>query len=167
MNVIHFTSCPDDPGDQTLRQKAASVKDINDRVRELVAGMRALMVKDKGVGLAAPQVGMLQRVFVTHADGDEFRVFINPSVLWTSQEQAVYEEGCLSLPGIWAEVVRPRAIKIQAWNEKGRAFTLDASGILARVIQHEYDHLQGVLFIDRVDQARRDKLLAKIAKAKK
>jgi peptide deformylase len=128
--------------------------------------MQRLMLEDKGVGLAAPQVGLLQRVFITHAEGDQPRVFINPAIIWTSQEQVKYEEGCLSLPGLWAEVVRPQSIKIQAWNEKGRAFTLEASGILARVIQHEHDHLEGMLFIDRLNEEKRNKLLAKLAAKK-
>jgi peptide deformylase len=167
MEVIHFAHCDDAPGDKTLRQKAGPVRDINDKIRETVTEMRRLMEKDKGVGLAAPQVGLLQRIFVTHAEGDQFRVFINPAIIWTSQEQAKYEEGCLSLPGLWAEVIRPQSIRIQAWNEKGRAFTLEVSGILARVIQHEYDHLEGVLFIDRVNEVKRNKLLAKLGQAAK
>ncbi|MDR2182283.1 MAG: peptide deformylase [Treponema sp.] len=165
MEVIHFAQCDDAPGDKTLREKAAPVKDIDDKIRETAAEMRRLMEKDRGVGLAAPQVGILRRLFVTHAEGDQFRVFINPAITWTSQEQVKYEEGCLSLPGIWAEVVRPQSIRIQAWNENGRAFTLEVSGILARVIQHEYDHLEGVLFIDRVNEVKRNKLLAKIGQA--
>jgi peptide deformylase len=109
-------------------------------------------------------VGFLKRIFVTHAEGDEIRVFINPSIIWTSQEQSNIEEGCLSIPGFWAVVKRPGKIKIQAWNEKGRAFTLEVSGMLARVIQHEYDHLEGILFIDRINEAKREKYLAKLNK---
>jgi peptide deformylase len=166
MEVIHFAHCDDAPGDKTLRQKAKSVKDINDKTRETIAEMQRLMMEDKGVGLAAPQIGLLQRIFITHAEGDQFRVFINPAIIWTSQEQVKYEEGCLSLPGLWAEVIRPQSIKVQAWNEKGRAFTLEVSGMLARVIQHEYDHLEGVLFIDRLTEEKRNKLLDKLAAKK-
>jgi len=75
-----------------------------------------------------------------------------------------FEEGCLSVPGIYTNVIRPKAVKIQAWNEKGRPFTIEASGILARVILHEYDHLEGILFIDRIPEQKRDRILAKIDK---
>ncbi|MEJ5188891.1 MAG: peptide deformylase, partial [Breznakiellaceae bacterium] len=88
------------------------------------------------------------------------RVFINPSIIQTSPELTEYEEGCLSIPGLYGEVKRPEAVRIQAWNERGRPFTLDAEGLLARVIQHEYDHLEGVLFIDRLSEPKRKKLLA-------
>ena len=150
--------------DRILREKARPVKDINGEIRQIAGDMMDAMHRDKGVGLAAPQVGFLRRIFVTHAEGDEPRVFINPSIIRTSQEEVNYEEGCLSLPGIWAEIRRPESITIQAWNEKGRAFTLEAAGILARVIQHEYDHLEGILFIDRVNEAKREKLLARLSK---
>jgi peptide deformylase len=167
MKVLTFKNCPDSPNDETLRQKAKPVKDINDDLRKTVLEMLEIMHKGRGVGLAGPQVGLIKRIFVTHAEGDKSRVFINPSIIWTSQEQVRYEEGCLSVPGLWADVVRPEAIKIQAWNEKGRAFTLEVSGILARVIQHEYDHLEGILFIDRLDEAAREKILAKLKKQKR
>jgi peptide deformylase len=164
MHVLTFENSCDSEQDRMLRQKAKPVKDINNELRETAARMLELMHKDKGVGLAGPQVGLSRRIFVTHAEGDEPRVFINPSLIWTSQEQVKYEEGCLSVPGLWAEVVRPEKIKVQAWNENGRAFTLEASGVLARVIQHEYDHLEGRLFIDRLDEVKREKLLAKLKK---
>jgi peptide deformylase len=83
----------------------------------------------------------------------------------TSQELVKYEEGCLSVPGVWAEVIRPKAVRIQAWNEKGKPFTLDAAGILARAILHEYDHLDGTLFLDRLPELKRHKLIAKFEKA--
>jgi peptide deformylase len=121
----------------------------------------------KGVGLAGPQVGLLERIFVVYMDRDIPRVFINPSIVMTSQEEAKYEEGCLSLPGLWADVIRPAAVRIQAWNEKGRPFTLDAEGMLARIILHEYDHLEGMLFIDRLSEPKRNRLLAKFERRKK
>jgi peptide deformylase len=167
MKVLTFENCPDSARDVTLRQKAKPVKEINDELRKTALDMIETMRKGKGVGLAGPQVGLLKRIFVTHAEGDRSRVFINPSRIWTSQEQVRCEEGCLSVQGLWADVVRPEAIKIQAWNEKGRAFTLEVSGMLARVIQHEYDHLEGILFIDRLDEAAREKILAKLKKQKR
>jgi len=120
--------------------------------------------KGDGVGLAGPQVGLMERIFVVLIEREEARVFINPSIIETSQDRVKYEEGCLSIPGCYANVMRPRAVKVQAWNEKGRPFTIEADGLLARVIQHEYDHLEGVLFIDRLSEARRERLLAKMAK---
>jgi peptide deformylase len=164
MHVLTFENSCDSGQDRILRQKSKPVKDINDELRKTAAEMIEIMHKDRGVGLAGAQVGLLKRIFVTHAEGDKPRVFINPSLVWTSQEQISYEEGCLSVPGLWAEVVRPEKIKVQAWSENGRAFTLEASGVLARVIQHEYDHLEGKLFIDRLDEAKREKLLSKLKK---
>ena len=167
MDVLTLENKVDSEKDRCLRQKAAPIKTINDEVREISKKMIDAMYKGKGVGLAGPQVGFLKRIFVTHTEGDEQRVFINPSIIWTSQEQANMEEGCLSLPGFYSAVKRPAKIKVQAWNEKGRAFTLEVSGMLARVIQHEYDHLEGVLFIDRINEAKRDKYLTKLTKAEK
>ncbi len=114
----------------------------------------------KGIGLAGPQVARSLRIFVTDVEGDKPRVFINPEIVLTSQEQVEYEEGCLSLPRLYLGVIRPRAVRVQAWNERGRPFTVETDGLLARVIQHEYDHLEGVLFIDRLKAAKRDRALA-------
>jgi peptide deformylase len=164
MEVLCFENNPRAHSDTTLRQKAGPVKNINDELRKTAAEMIESMRKEKGVGLAGPQIGLLKRIFVTHAEGDSPRVFINPTIIWTSQEQVKYEEGCLSVPGIWADVIRPESVKIQAWNENGRVFTLEASGVLARVIQHEYDHLEGILFIDRLPDAKKEKVLAKLQK---
>jgi peptide deformylase len=122
------------------------------------------MRQSKGIGLAGPQVGLKKRIFVIHIEGDIPRVFINPSIVATSLETVKHEEGCLSLPGIWADVVRPESVRVQAWNEKGRPFTLETGGILARAILHEYDHLEGTLFIDRLPELKRNKILAKFEK---
>ena len=164
MEVLILENTCDSEKDRCLRQKAAPLKNINEEIRQIARKMIDTMHEGKGVGLAGPQVGFIKRIFVTHAEGDEERVFINPSIIWTSQEQVTMEEGCLSVPGFYALVKRPRIIKIQAWNEKGRAFTLEVSGMLARVIQHEYDHLDGILFIDRIDETKREKLFAKLSK---
>jgi peptide deformylase len=106
----------------------------------------------------------MKRMFVVYIQDDFERIFINPSILETSQETAKVEEGCLSIPGVYADVVRSETVKVQAWNEKGKPFTLEASGLLARVILHEYDHLDGVLFVDRLPEAKRDKIIAKYEK---
>ncbi|MDR2552799.1 MAG: peptide deformylase [Treponema sp.] len=167
MKIISLESKPGLAEGEILREKAKPVKDINDEIRDTAREMVQAMHRGKGVGLAGPQVGLSRRIFVTHADKDEIRVFINPSIIWTSQEETACEEGCLSVPGVWAEVKRPGKVKVQAWNEKGRAFTLEAAGALARVIQHEYDHLEGILFIDRIGESKREKLLARLGKSKK
>ena len=147
-------------GDPILLEHSVAVPDINGEVKSLVSEMFDAMDRGRGVGLAAVQVGELLRIFVTKVPGDNPRVFINPDILETSIEQAPFEEGCLSIPGMYTEVIRPTSVRIQAWNAKGRPFTLTADGYLGRVIQHEFDHLNGILFIDRIDQKKRDRLLA-------
>jgi peptide deformylase len=154
-------------GNDLLRQKAEPVKPIGEEYRKIAAEMIDALHEGKGVGLAGPQVGLMKRIFVVHVDRDIPRIFINPAIIMTSQEQVKYEEGCLSIPGIYADVIRPENIQVQAWNERGRPFTLDAGGILARVILHEYDHLEGTLFIDRLSEPKRKKIVAKWEKRKK
>ncbi|MFA6507936.1 MAG: peptide deformylase [Treponemataceae bacterium] len=154
-------------GNEILRQKAASIADINGDIVKLAQDMIEAMHLGRGIGLAGPQVGVLSRIFVVHADGDIPRVFINPSIIQTSAELVEYEEGCLSIPTMYADVTRPEMIRVQAWNERGRPFTIDAEGLLARVIQHEYDHLEGTLFIDRLSDVKRDRLVALYEKKKR
>ena len=151
-------------GDALLRKKAEPVKPINAEIVKIAEEMIETMRQSKGVGLAAPQVGLMKRIFVIHIEGDIPRIFINPSIVATSQETVKQEEGCLSLPVVWADVVRPEAVRVQALNEKGRPFTIETSGVLARVILHEYDHLEGVLFIYRLSEVKRNKILAKLEK---
>lgn len=154
-------------GDELLRRKAERIEKIDTEIAALARQMLEILVKDNGVGLAGPQIGVMKRIFVVHAPDDIERVFINPSILETSQKTQKLEEGCLSIPGIFASVVRPESIKIQGWNEKGRPFTLEAGGMLARVILHEYDHLEGVVFLDRVPESKRKKLIEKFEKTRK
>lgn len=151
-------------GNDVLRQKALPIQDIDSQVKVLAQQMIETMHQGRGIGLAGPQVGLLQRIFVVHIDGESPRVFINPTIIGTSPELSQYEEGCLSIPGLYADVTRPEKITVQAWNERGRPFTLDAEGLLARVIQHEYDHLEGVLFIDRLSEPKRNRLLTQYDK---
>jgi peptide deformylase len=157
-------------GNELLREKAAPVANIKNgpiNWKEIIQEMLEALKAGKGVGLAGPQIGLMYQVFVTGIEGDAPRVFINPSIIETSQETVKYEEGCLSIPGVWADVIRPKTVKVQAWDEKGRPFTLSADGILARVILHEHDHLEGVLFIDRLSEPKRKKILDKMAKRSK
>ena len=140
------------------------VKKIGPEYTKIAKGLLDTLYAEEGIGLAGPQIGLLERIFAVHVQGDIPRIFINPSIIETSQETEKFEEGCLSIPGVFTNVVRSKAVKIQAWNEKGQPFTLEAQGILARVILHEYDHLEGVLFIDRIPEQKRNKILSKIEK---
>jgi peptide deformylase len=153
-------------GSEILGAKAEPVKEINAEIRELAEGMFEAMA-GKGIGLAGPQVGRGLRLFVTDVERDKKRVFVNPEIVLTSQEQTEIEEGCLSLPRLYLDVLRPESVRVQAWNEKGRPFTVEAGGLLARVILHEYDHLDGVLFIDRLKPGKRDRALAQYHKLNK
>jgi peptide deformylase len=154
-------------GSELLRQKAETVTEINADIVKLAEDMINAMHEGKGIGLAGPQIGVMKRIFVLHVDKDIPRVFINPSIIATSEEQAKYEEGCLSIPGVYTDVIRAETVRVQAWNEKGRRFVMDAGGILARVILHEYDHLEGILFIDRIPESRRNHINAKLEKLQK
>ncbi|MDR1325947.1 MAG: peptide deformylase [Treponema sp.] len=154
-------------GNELLRRKAERVTDIDKELTKVAEELIVALHKGKGVGLAGPQVSLMKRIFVVHVEKDIPRVFINPSILETSLETVKYEEGCLSIPRVYADVIRPGAVRIQAWNEKGRAFTLDAEGVLARVILHEYDHLEGILFIDRLSELKRKRIITKFERTRK
>ena len=139
-------------GEESLRQKSEPVPEVNDKIRQLAEDMFETMIEKEGVGLAAPQIGRNIRMFVLIADDDVRRVFINPQIIQTSSETSEYDEGCLSIPQVYETITRPVGVTVQALNEKGRPFTLEADGLLARIIQHEYDHLDGILYIDRGDK---------------
>ena len=151
-------------GDEVLRIKAEPVAEVTDEIRELIREMFVTMKVEDGIGLAAPQIGKSIRLFVVQADDEVERAFINPQIIETSLETESYEEGCLSIPKQYEEVIRPSRVTVQALNERGRRFTLEADGLLARVIQHEYDHLDGVLFIDRIDPDKKEKIEKKLLK---
>ncbi|SHJ55758.1 peptide deformylase [Clostridium cavendishii DSM 21758] len=137
-------------GDDLLRKKSRVVDDINDRIRVLIKDMIETMYEYSGVGLAAPQVGILKRIFVVDIlDGNGVRVFINPEIIEKSGSNRA-TEGCLSIPGTQDEVERPTKIKVKALNENGEEFVLEAEDFLARAICHENDHLDGILFVDHV-----------------
>ena len=140
-------------GEEVLRKKSVPVlpEEINDEFRALLSEMFTTMDEANGVGLAAPQININKRFFVVTADDDVRRVFINPEIISTSTELSEYEEGCLSIPKIYETIVRPAKVTVQALDENGKHFTLDAEGLLARIIQHENDHLDGIVFIDRGD----------------
>jgi peptide deformylase len=135
-------------GDEVLRKKSKPVLEINDRILVLIKDMIDTMYQADGVGLAAPQVGILKRVVVIDV-GNGPIAFINPEILET-KGQYLDEEGCLSIPGKQGEVLRPEKVKVKALNEKGEEFILEGEGLLARAICHELDHLDGILFVDKV-----------------
>jgi len=155
-------------GEEVLRQKCEAVKteEINNEFRALIKEMFLTMDEANGVGLAAPQVGIAKRFFVAMSDDDVERVFINPVITKTSSELSEYEEGCLSIPGVYETIVRPKAVTISALDINGKPFTLDAEGLLARIVQHESDHLDGVLYIDRGDEAFKEKTIETFKKRK-
>jgi len=146
-------------GNEILASEAQPIRLIDAKAAKLAADMLEIMRAGKGIGLAAPQIGILKRIFVVEIADDIPRVFINPRIVEQSEETVKFEEGCLSLPGIYADVVRPASIRIHAWNERGKPFTLDADGLLARVIQHEFDHLRGIMFIEYLSELKRKRIL--------
>lgn len=146
--------------DELLRESSDTITDIDDEIKALAEDMIATMHAAHGIGLAGAQVGVLKRLFVTHVSRDKPRVFINPTIIETSLEQDEYEEGCLSIPAIYADVTRPESVRVQAWNERGRPFTVTVDGLLARAVQHELDHLNGVLFIDYLSDEKRSRVMA-------
>jgi peptide deformylase len=151
-------------GDERLNKHSILVPEFDGEIESLTGQMFEAMYANKGIGLAAVQVGKLIRLFITHVPNDGPRVFINPEIVETSVDQGSYEEGCLSIPEVNADVIRPAQVKVQAWNLKGRPYSMDADDLLARVIQHEIDHLNGVLFIDRVDPKKRERLVKRYDK---
>lgn len=140
-------------GEEVLRQVATPVnpEDITDEFRALIREMFETMNAADGVGLAAPQIGISKRFFVVTSDDEVERVFVNPEIVATSSDLVDYEEGCLSLPKIYEKIKRPSKVTVQAMDENGKKFKLEADGLLARIIQHENDHLNGIVFIDKGD----------------
>jgi peptide deformylase len=144
-------------GDPVLRTAARPVERFDADLRAQADRMARLMDDALGAGLAANQVGMLARLLVYRAAPDApLRVLVNPEVEWTADEEEPFAEGCLSLPGVWVEVARPVRVRVRARDENGRPLTVSAEGREASIVQHEIDHLDGVLVLDRLDaEARR------------
>ncbi|MBK8175387.1 MAG: peptide deformylase [Rhodospirillales bacterium] len=157
--------------DPRLKQRAKAVGTVDTAVRDLMDGMLEAMHAANGIGLAAPQVGVLKRVIVVDVSLPEeparpYRM-ADPEVIWSSAELVESEEGCLSLPEHFADVVRPQAIRVRYLDHEGVTRELEASGLLAKCIQHEIDHLEGVLFVDHLSQLKRNMILRKLAKSKR
>jgi peptide deformylase len=157
--------------DPRLRLVSKPVAKIDDEVRKLVADMFETMYAAPGIGLAAIQVGVPQRVVTLDlAKKDEPKqpqVIINPELLWASEERATYEEGCLSIPEFYEEVERPAQVKVRYTDLDGQVREVEANALLATCLQHEIDHLNGVLFIDHISKLKRDRVTKKFAKAAK
>lgn len=137
-------------GDPVLNKVCKEVRDVNDRTRELIDDMFETMYESEGVGLAAPQVGILKRIVVIDVTGEDPILLINPVILSTDGEQTGYE-GCLSVPGKTGVVTRPNHVKVKAYNADMEEFTLEGEELLARAICHELDHLDGKLYVDCVE----------------
>ena len=157
--------------DPRLKQVAKPVSKVDAEVRRLMDDMLETMYKAPGIGLAAPQVGVLKRVIVVDIaredeDPQPLRM-ANPELIAVSDEDAVYNEGCLSLPEHYADVTRPAAIKVRYLDHENELRELEADGLLATCIQHEMDHLEGILFVDHLTALKRNMILRKLLKAKK
>src|SRR5215470_15559958 len=157
--------------DKRLRSASKPVTKINADIRELVSDMFETMYKAPGIGLAAIQVGVPARVVVMDLSKREAeaepKVFINPEIIWSSEEISTYEEGCLSIPDIHEDVARPARVKVKYLDLDGNPHEDDADGLFATCIQHEIDHLNGVLFIDHISKLKRDRIVKKFTKAAK
>ena len=162
--------------DKRLRLVCEPVKTIDREIKTLVADMFETMYDAPGIGLAAIQVGVSRRVVTMDLAKKEDeekqprkepRVFINPEIVWKSEEKAVYEEGCLSIPEFYEEVERPAQVRVKYLDLDGKEQELEANGLLATCLQHEIDHLNGVLFIDHISRLKRDRVIKKFAKAAK
>jgi len=158
--------------DSKLRQVAEPVSVVDDEVRALADDMLETMYKAPGIGLAAPQIGVLRRIVVVdvakrrneEATAEPI-VLIDPVITWSSEERSVYEEGCLSIPDYYEEVERPAVVHVSFLDREGKPRSIEADGILATCIQHEIDHLNGVLFIDHISRLKRSRVIKKFEKA--
>ncbi len=167
MSVLEIIVAPD----PRLKRRAEPVEKVDDDVRKIMDDMLDTMYAANGIGLAGPQVGVLKRIIVVDVarDGDDRQPMqmANPEVIWESDDERTYEEGCLSLPEHFAEVVRPEAVKVRYLDRENEIRTIDADDILATCIQHEIDHLDGVLFVDHISSLKRNMIIKKLQKFKK
>ncbi len=144
-----------------LRKKSEELKEITPGIKELVFDMIETMEKNEGVGLAASQIGVLKRIIICQTEkGPE--TFINPKIIKKSREKTFEEEGCLSIPGIRLKIKRAKEIEVEVLGEDGKEVVIKADGLLARILQHEIDHLDGILFIDRINFWQRWKIKNKL-----
>jgi peptide deformylase len=167
MSILPIITAPD----PRLKLKAKPVAAVDDAIRRLMDDMLETMYLAPGIGLAAPQVGVAKRVLVLDVAGEGEEPaplkIANPEILWRSEDLATYSEGCLSLPEHYADVTRPAEIKLRYLDYQNEIRELHAKGLLATVIQHEMDHLEGTLFVDHISALKRNIILRKLAKVKR
>ena len=155
-------------GDPVLRSRALEIDRFDGTLREEIRRMGRLMDDSLGIGLAATQVGVMHRVLVYRVENEgEIAALVNPVLEWASDDTEPMEEGCLSLPGVLVDVERPVHVRVRAQDERGEALLVEASGLEARVIQHEMDHLDGVLILDRTTRDERKRALRELREAER
>jgi len=152
--------------DSRLHKVAKPVTQFDARIKKLVEDMAETMYDAPGIGLAATQVDVHEQVIVIDISENrsELRTFINPEILWASEEKQLYDEGCLSVPGIYDGVERPARVKVRAFDVEGKPFELEADGLLAVCIQHEMDHLKGKVFVEYLSPLKRNRIKTKLQK---
>ena len=156
-------------GDPVLREECAPVAQMDDEVRELIGNLVDSVVRAEGLGLAAPQIGVARRVIVVMEEpGEKTRSFpiVNPEIVSACGEEMA-EEGCLSIPGIYEKIKRPQSVVVTGLNEDGEKITIEASGMMARAFCHEIDHLNGVLFVDKLGMVKKGLIKGKLGAIKK
>ncbi|BBE10466.1 peptide deformylase 1 [Mycoavidus cysteinexigens] len=162
LNILNYP-------DVRLQKKAKPVEAIDERIHQLVRDMAETMYAAPGIGLAATQVDVHERVVVIDVSEtrDQLQVFINPELIWLSEDKKIYEEGCLSVPGIYDKVERADRVRVRALNERGETFEINAEGLLAVCIQHEMDHLLGKVFIEYLSPLKQTRIKTKMKKLTK
>lgn len=152
--------------DPRLHKVAKPVTVFDERLKKLAADMAETMYRAPGVGLAATQVDVHEQLIVidTSETNDDLRVFVNPEIVWASEQKQVYDEGCLSVPGVYDGVERPARVKVRALDIEGKPFELEADGLLAVCIQHEMDHLKGKVFVEYLSPLKRNRIRTKLQK---
>jgi len=152
--------------DGRLQKIAKPVTVFDDRLRQLVADMAETMYEAPGIGLAATQIDVHEQIIVLDVSEtrDQLQVLINPEILWASEERRVYDEGCLSVPGVFDGVERPSQVRVRAWDVNGKATEFEAEGLLAVCVQHEMDHLRGKVFVEYLSPLKRNRIKSKLQK---
>ena len=157
--------------DPRLKKECAPVEKVDDEIKTLLDDMLETMYAAPGIGLAAPQIGVMKRVVVMDVSDDKEKPeplkLINPEIIWESEETSVYQEGCLSIPEQYADVERPAEVGMRYMDENGETHEIEADGLLATCIQHEIDHLDGILFTDYLSALKRNMIIKKVQKLQK
>ncbi|WP_412777557.1 peptide deformylase [Thalassospira lucentensis] len=157
--------------DPRLKKECEPVSEVNDEIRQLLSDMLETMYAAPGIGLAAPQIGVMKRVVVMDVSDDKDKPeplkLINPEIIWESEDTSIYQEGCLSIPDQYADVERPIEVGVRYLDENGKEQEIEADGLLSTCIQHEVDHLDGILFTDYLSALKRNMILKKVQKLQK